>query len=63
MWGVIGGVLVFVYVAIFSLLSASSRGEETSLKHRADLKAANDKTSSEEKAEGAEIELKNNGIN
>lgn len=55
MWAAIVGSIAFIYIAIFSLLKTSARGEETSRKHRADLLAEKEKNSSIEKIEGTEI--------
>lgn len=37
MWEAMVGIVIFIYIGIFSLLKTSSRGEEISKKHREDL--------------------------
>ncbi|KOF08649.1 hypothetical protein AC739_19105 [Planococcus glaciei] len=58
MWAAIAGVITFMYVAIFSLLKASSHGAETSRKHRAALLIDKEEIPSTEKVEGINMEEK-----
>lgn len=56
MWAAIMGMVILMYIGIFSLLKASSKGEEVSRKHRAVLLAARDENFDEDKVDEIESE-------